>query len=285
MAESARHKKLKKHISSFFSDRGWNAQEEAKGPGWRADCLIEKNGRRAALEIELSQPSMAKIKERSEVYKRAGIPSVWLVPKRERFYTGGYSPIFAIEEKNGQEIVHIEGEQVTLDSFLAALDEERLRYRRTVLDQKKLGALVCFQADCYHCDKSMSVWQGVLLGLCLCGQMHIWPDEMPDALFEQEMRKIWDPFHSPFGPTAFYKRRGSSVRPAPYYAAHCPSCNRLQGNFYLQQEASFQLQGLLRGQGGYSCQVRYLGSDVIGPEHLRAFEEELYLHWCLEQKK
>lgn len=87
--ESARHLHLKTRFASAFRSSGWTAEPEVAGNGWRADVLATApDGRRLAVEVQLSAMSHAEAADRAARHAASGVETVWVVEKRRDWARG-----------------------------------------------------------------------------------------------------------------------------------------------------------------------------------------------------
>jgi len=80
-SETPEHALVKAEILEACKDLGFNAIQEYKGKGWRADVFATRDSKRFAFEIQISPQSLKKTLERQEKYTRDGIIGCWLFQK------------------------------------------------------------------------------------------------------------------------------------------------------------------------------------------------------------
>ncbi|MFF3113607.1 competence protein CoiA [Kitasatospora sp. NPDC057904] len=81
--ESLEHHHLKRALAHAARTAGWHAAVEVPGDGWRADVLATApDGRRLALEAQLSPITTADIEMRTRRYAAAGVDSCWVTTTR-----------------------------------------------------------------------------------------------------------------------------------------------------------------------------------------------------------
>jgi hypothetical protein len=83
MTESRQHLELKQLAAQAAEKDGWNARFEVSetnpsGKRWIADVLLEKDGRRVAIEAQWSAQSSFDFRKRQAPYREAGIETIWL---------------------------------------------------------------------------------------------------------------------------------------------------------------------------------------------------------------
>lgn len=87
--ESSDHQRLKAWLAHVVREAGGSATVEATPTGgderrWRADVLVSSvDGRRFALEVQLSALTVAEAIERTERYRRDGVQAVWITTRGE----------------------------------------------------------------------------------------------------------------------------------------------------------------------------------------------------------
>jgi len=88
--ESAAHEMTKIWIVQCLREAGYAAEVEQfgttpDGERWEADAYVEVDGKRIAIEVQLSPQSLAEYLFRTERYARSGVKVVWLVQHFEKF--------------------------------------------------------------------------------------------------------------------------------------------------------------------------------------------------------
>ncbi|MBT2508550.1 hypothetical protein J7I98_22200 [Streptomyces sp. ISL-98] len=88
--ETAEHRNLKRELARAAREAGHHAELEvtAGHRGWRADVLVTApEGRRTALEAQISSASLDDVLERTRCYRDDGIDVVWFTPHAARWLT------------------------------------------------------------------------------------------------------------------------------------------------------------------------------------------------------
>jgi hypothetical protein len=83
MTESRQHLELKQLAAQAAEKDGWNARFEVSetnpsGKRWIADVLLEKDGRRVAIEAQWSAQSSFDFRKRQVPYREACVETIWL---------------------------------------------------------------------------------------------------------------------------------------------------------------------------------------------------------------
>jgi hypothetical protein len=291
--ESPRHKELKEYVANHFSQSGWRVEPEASGSGWRADVLVNNGqGRQAAIEIELSNPSVKSMTARQARYQRSGLPVIWIIGHQPR---GGKTsidlPFFVLKDPGNNQCsepeVLIDYHFRPLPLLLQGLIDGRLHWRRSILDPQRCGYLITFDAQCWSCQQDFTAIRGLQIPTCYCGRELETADDLNQAVFEAAFRRgLQEGTIAPLnGPVAKMYFRKTHLAPEPYWANHCPHCQQVQGDFYLQLPA----MSVYHYRQGGSCQPVYTPSAVFTDWQQKFSQQYLasreIKHWCLVPEK
>lgn len=97
--ESIEHEMFKAAAAQAAIDVEWKADTEVTGPDWRADVLAEKDGRRVAIEIQLSPQTAPETVRRTDRYAADGVTVIWLFRKMPAgLRVGPMMPAFEIQD-------------------------------------------------------------------------------------------------------------------------------------------------------------------------------------------
>ena len=157
MAETRQHAELKRLAAAAGERLGWSARLEApavtpSGRRWVADVLLEKDGRRVAVEAQWSSQPADRYLERQRRYAEAGVEVVWL-HRAERL-----EPSAAVVEGRVSEApgggyhVHLKGhpgQRLSVAAFVAAALEGSLRFGLREDDPVTLTVMAA-EATCWH---------------------------------------------------------------------------------------------------------------------------------------
>ena len=174
--ETEAHRYLKQLARDIARSRGWDARTEVEGhtPGgerWRADLLVEKDGRRGAVEIQWSgqtDEETMRRQRRQRRYAASGIGCVWLIrqrvePDRREFpaarLTGTLKEGLAVEVHNDEDIKAKErphpnerqSRPITPEAFLEAVFEGRFRFGVRLGTAIAMTVYAGVLRDCWHC--------------------------------------------------------------------------------------------------------------------------------------
>jgi hypothetical protein len=217
----------------------WKATVEypAADRSWIADVLAEKDGRRIALEVQLSRQDSAEFEYRQQRYAEAGIECFWFVHKRNVqaardakvphlvFDGDGGAPHDVFARKAFQEPERLFlADMVT--AFLSGSYVDSIRATATEL------FFEFTTMDCFACDKASTIWR--LAGVRLttrCGftegflrEYHpSHPTSRLEASLEEEaIESLKGKGLPPLAPLRDHYLKKSTGPYLAYGCAHCP---------------------------------------------------------------
>jgi competence protein CoiA len=152
-------------VARAAAEAGWDVTLErpAEDRSWIADVLVEKNGRRLAIEIQWSKQDVSEFAFRQERYAAAGIECFWFVHRRNKLAA----------EDAGVPYLVFDGDGLPLDvRAREAFQEEELAplagVVKLILDggyldrvQAKATAVTFELAEmsCFACHRDSTVWR------------------------------------------------------------------------------------------------------------------------------
>lgn len=239
--ESPQHILLKGLVVQTAVAVGWGATPEAIGDGWRADVLLEHEGRRLAVEIQWTEQTPEIFKSRQERYEAAGIECIWLyrVPRgRPMPYYLRSMPVLSVTlQPDGQALCRSTSESVA--KTLVWILGDSLRWRKTTIDQANAAAQINIYRRPCRCGAWMVLWYMPEVQIsCECDELafDLHPDEFMRTRPEaspmvvnrvKEATQDWRTPHAEIRPT--YTRASGTT----YAAFNCPTCSAVQGEVFL----------------------------------------------------
>ena len=250
--ETAEHLAAKAAIAEAARACGWIATVEYPAPdrSWIADVLVERDGRRIAIEVQWSPQTEADFLRRQGRYEAAGLECFWLsgpsnartahrVPSHalagtaenltialHTSITGSLAPI---DLRAG--IIHLlRGDfQDQAEAIAAGLEVETLMVR-------------CWQPSC---TRWMTVWYLSAVDIeTRCGQRgrltvnwsqyERWATERVETVVQDAV--VSTVRQTGLAPAARYGRRFAKELQQHYQAALCPTCGIHQGDAYMPRQ-------------------------------------------------
>lgn len=141
VGESPEHRQFKLKIVQLLRDRGWTAQPEVAGSGWRADVLAThpSDSRRSVIfEIQLSTQTVDEALRRQAVLSGAGHQVVWLARRRPTWIR--QVPTWCVQQRSDDEMV-IDG-VFEWSHRLETFTQSEATPLATVLDSLLAGTLI-----------------------------------------------------------------------------------------------------------------------------------------------
>lgn len=283
LAESPEHLEAKAQIAAAVTAAGWEALVEEPGPGWEADVLAVGPTSRIALEVQWSQQTPDRYRERQAAYRDAGVHGVWFARHPVQVPPSRDLPVFLLAREAAKDggtplySVTIQGRTLTLAEAVTSLLKGRVRFCSRVAKrgQGRLRHVEAYEHACWKCPAEMTVWrvqEVEVEGECGLsadgglGTSELWSSEKPEADAEIHQAVMGLCRSSPLPPLAQLKHRRTMPVPEGYLAFCCPSCGIVQGDFELQIEI------MRRAYDGpdASTVLRVPGRDAVAER----------LHWC-----
>lgn len=251
--ESAEHLALKAAVEAAVEGCGWTATLEYAGPqrSWIADVLAEKEGRRVAIEIQLSPQQPAEFVRRQERYKASGLECIWLVAPLNRQNAGGV-PSYVIVDSADKVTIETPttnlgepGGDVDLASAIrGALTGRHLQFIDATVTAFSIstGMKKCFRSEC-------RAWMTICrlervqietrcglkgtVGAEYFGRLHL-EDRAEKAAWPIIIKALYA--ESDLARPAPLRMKNSDAAGHAYLGYTCPSCGYLQGDIPMTEE-------------------------------------------------
>jgi len=147
------HDKVKKQILIACNSLGFNAKEEYKGKGWRADVFVTGNNIKYAFEVQITPQSLKKTLERQENYLKDGIIGCWLFEKEpaKQKEENPDLPLFKINNIENEIYISLKKrKELPLDIFISDFLQNKIKFCQT-LDILPKIEIVFVNMDCWKC--------------------------------------------------------------------------------------------------------------------------------------
>jgi hypothetical protein len=154
--ETSKHNSIKAEIFAACNDLGFNANQEYKGRGWRADVFAVKNSKKVAFEIQISSQSLKKTLERQEKYIRDGVIGCWLFEKPLPKLSDERPdlPLFYVMEQTDKSFsVSLSGrKELPLHNFLEQFLDGNIKFCEVARATPEQSVkLVFYEMECWKC--------------------------------------------------------------------------------------------------------------------------------------
>jgi hypothetical protein len=245
--ETAIHLRAKAIVAQAAQDVGWDATVEYAAPdrSWIADVLLEKDGRRLAVEIQWSPQSDVDFRRRQDRYEAAGIECIWLVPKRN--VQGAETSLVPHHLLSGTEDdlklavpFHPFADRPLaplLDAVKLLLDGSIVNRMEAIISGVQVDAKMrqCWQKDC---GKWLTLWyvSTVILesrcdrhsAIAILNGYPQWQPQRIEGSVQVAVRNHLAQLK--LAAPVVYDRRYSKIMQVFYQGQICPHCNVVQGD-------------------------------------------------------
>ncbi len=237
--ESPEHLQAKFIIAESAKAAGWQASTEESGidpdgNSWIVDVLCTRRKTKVAFEVQLAAQSLDEIRARQEQYRRSGIRCLWLIKLRGRHSAiQSYPPcrdlpmVLLDVREPANMTAEVEGSSeasIPLAEFVkGALTGEFFwaETRPGIMEVKIQIASI----TCWRCHLPIKVVRGYVLNDNVIPLAEISDTVAVTALAEQLRRKD--------SSVTLVSRRYSKTLQGRYFAASCPFCSALIGDWFM----------------------------------------------------
>lgn len=246
--ESPEHLAAEAAIAYAARAVGWKATVEFANTDrtWIADVLVEKDGRRIALEVQWSQQKSTDFLRRQHRYEADGVECIWFSHERNRAQVSGVPSheLHGTVDNFTALLPTVFGRQfvsVALTKAVNGILGGQIRPRIEVHQKAILISTAKVQCWKKECKKWMTWWY--LTGVELetrCGEVgyaqtdqtyQSWLTERVESFVEGEVRIAVS--QSDLPAAAVLARRYSRTVGHSYLAFNCPTCGEFQGDGFL----------------------------------------------------
>jgi competence CoiA-like predicted nuclease len=158
--EISLHDKVKRQILIACNSLGFQAKEEYKGNGWRADVFVLGNDTKYAFEVQITKQSLKKTLERQEKYIKDGIIGCWLFEKEPAKLKNERAdlPLFKINNIESQINISLkERKELPLDVFIGDYLQNKIKFCQT-LDILPKIEVTFVEMYCWKCGLENHIW-------------------------------------------------------------------------------------------------------------------------------
>lgn len=249
--ESPEHLRTKAVVADTARKLGWKATVEYPAPdrSWIADVLIEKDGRRIAVEVQWSHQTAAVFQFRQARYEEAGLECFWLAGPKNADTTGAVPshPLsgsleqlwLGLPTKFAASLRRVSLEQglthVLRDEFAERVEAIATRLELSTWMSK------CWRTEC---QRWVTFWYVSAVELeSRCGQGAVvsihsgyerWAASRLESLVQDHARDLIR--KSGLAAPAKFDRRDSREMSLNYVAQICPHCGIVQGDGHIKIE-------------------------------------------------
>ncbi|WNM18044.1 competence protein CoiA family protein [Flavobacterium capsici] len=137
---------------------GFEAIQEYRGKGWRADVYLPNNGNPIAFEVQLSTQSLKRTLERQSKYISEGVVACWLFenPVSKLTEERPDLPIFNVFEfEDSNFMVNLLDRRIVdLQTFVKSFISNDIQFKSILkTDSRQLVELVFYEMDCWKCGE------------------------------------------------------------------------------------------------------------------------------------
>lgn len=244
--ESTLHALIKREIASGMEAASWKLTPEARGGGWRADLLAEREGQKLALEVQLSPSTLEQYRARQARYEAAGIRCVWLCA----YYPKGYTPDPALvilrltANPEGELVIGLprqlgsspsrclDGEVMPLSEGLERLLRGEVVFRAQA-ELSPYLEIVAWRAPCWKCGYKLNhLWDVLYHGRAECG-LPLKPEKAPPG-YESRLASALIEFMARQELPARIRPRYSETLGRAYPSFGCLKCEAIFGDWFLR---------------------------------------------------
>ncbi len=245
--ESPEHLQAKFIIAESAEAAGWRASTEESGTDpdgntWIADVICTRRKATVAFEVQLVTQSLEVIRARQERYRRSGIRGLWLIKFRGRKSAGESCqpcrdlPMVFLDVREPANItVEIGGSSevsIPLADFVKGALTGKFLWAEPRPGKVEVKLQIA-SIKCWRCHLPIKVVRGYVLNDNVIPLSEISDTGAVTALTEQLRRK-----DSSVTPVS---RRYSKTRKGRYFAASCPFCSALMGDWFMIHEFFFDV--------------------------------------------
>jgi hypothetical protein len=251
LGERPAHAQLKGRLADVARTIGWQTTLEAHGDGFRADVILERDGRRIACEVQLSPCPIDAYRERQDRYRSAGVEAFWFVGSYpEKLKPNADLPIFRVgwpdeesepnvglaePERYGRRGRVVDVAALPLDTALQMLLDGRLRFAEHATVQPAVE-LIGWRPDCWKCSAEGSAWETRQVARTLCGLPHEHDVEVPDEWADAFSPAVRELACTAGLRDAAIKVRYSRTAETAYESFGCEECDALFGEWFIRND-------------------------------------------------
>ena len=251
--ESQQHLLAKSEVLLGCKDAGWEAISEYGENDWIADVMAIKGKHRIVFEIQWSNQTFERTKERQSKYKQNNIRGCWFFKKppkeflkhRETLKADKEIPLFKICEIEKKEIwVDIYGRKIPIRQFTEALLKRKIKFCINL--EPKINQKIkisFFETECWRCKTKQYIYfiQENLESKCgqsICIEEESWSNNAlkynPQIL--KAIHKFLKTEKGKSIRIGEIKKRYSKTIKSSYMSFGCCKCDSIFGDWFIQTE-------------------------------------------------
>lgn len=245
MVETRQHFELKQLAAAIGEAEGWSATLEASettpaGQRWIADVLLERDGRRVAVEVQWSPQSHEAYIRRQEVYAASGVEVVWMHRTRKLRPSAEVVEGRVSETADGRYEVFLEGypgQTLPAADFVKSALNGSMKFGFSPSDPVNVYIMEA-EAECWHqeCD---GVYKMIpMLGITIGNPKYSDPTDPKLGISLSEVgrysvakEKLMTALEH-LGGWEHVKERYSRTMQENYLSCGCPKCERILGDHF-----------------------------------------------------
>lgn len=245
------HAAIQRAVVSACAGAGFDAKEEFRGSGWRADILATRGSFRVAFEIQLSAQTLARTLERQVRYREDGIECCWLferpIPKLKDERPD--LPVFyAAKEGEGDYRVCLsDRKEMPLAMFVRAWLHREIRFceiARAADSQRT--RINFFESQCWKCHAWNHIYWADVEMRAMCNAIarpfeNAWDSSKfeyrPEVI--RAVRRFLETDEGRRLRVGDIKMRHSKTVGNAYVSFGCYKCDSIFGDFYVCEEQQF----------------------------------------------
>jgi len=248
MVETKQHQELKQLAAKVGEAEGWTASLEVsettpQGKRWIADVLLERGGRRVAVEVQWSPQSHEAYARRQKIYAASGVEVVWMHRTRKLKPSAKVMEGRLSEVADGEYEVFLEGypgQTLSAQEFVKSALNRSLKFGFTDRDPVNVYILEA-QADCWHRDCDCVYKMIPILGITIGNPKYSEPTDLKLGIsladigrYPVAKEKLLEELRY-LGGWDHLKERYSRTREESYLSCGCPKCDRILGDHFAFQ--------------------------------------------------
>lgn len=277
---SSDHSDIQRAVVSACTDAGFDAQEESRGSGWRADVLATRGSFRVAFEIQMSAQTLARTLERQDRYRKDGIECCWLferpIPKLKDERPD--LPVFYVakERDDDYRVCLSNRKELPLPVFVREWLHQEIRFCKIArAADSQLTRISFFDSQCWKCQAWNHIYWADVEMRALCNAVaRPFENAWDSSKFEYRpevigaVRRFLETDDGKRLRVGDIRMRHSKTVGSSYVSFGCYKCDSIFGDFHVCEEQQF---AALNGD----CVVSFTEDICLSWPSVLPFP-----HWC-----
>ncbi|WP_417562910.1 competence protein CoiA [Microbacterium sp.] len=245
--ETLEHQRAKQILARAAEQAGWKATIECVAPdrSWIADVLLERGGKRVAVEVQWSPQNEEDFARRTMRYREAGVGCAWFLgpANHRRNVARSYQILGDVDFMTMSLPGQLGAAPAVLPLADAALPVFRGDVRSVVELRAERLVIEYFMRRCWRgaCGKWFARWYVVgVEAVSRCGRYvridveeaatELWRPHATGRVEQVLQREIRDKLREHMAAAVIYEWRTTGPMPDGYVGAICPHCRTVQGD-------------------------------------------------------